>query len=77
MVHTKSIPALKSFWDHELELMRDLEKEIYVDLENNYEYGPAAFPSHARFETFRQRKQRLGMVEEWLKNYPKWTATKI
>lgn len=76
MADTTSIPALKSMWDHEPELMQDLQEEIYGDLEYNYEYGPAAFPSHERFKTFHQRKQRLEMVEEWLKSHPKWTATK-
>ena len=52
MVDTKNTTALKSFWDHEPELMQDLEEEIYEDLGNSYVYGPAAFPSHARFETF-------------------------
>lgn len=75
MADTKSIPALKSMWDHEPELMQDLEEEIYGDLEYNYDCGPAAFPSHERFESFHQREQRLAMVEEWLKSHPKWTAT--
>ena len=77
MADTKSIPALKSMWYHEPELIQDLEEEIYGDLKYNYEYGPAAFPSRERFETFHQRKQRLAMVEGWLKSHLKWTATKI
>lgn len=77
MADTRSIPALKSMWDHDPELMQDLEEEIYGDLEHNYEYGSAAFPSHERLETFHQREQRLAMVEDWLESHPKWTATQI
>ena len=76
MADIKSIPALKSMWDHEAELMQKLEEEMCEDLEYHYECGPAAFPSHERFETFHQRKQRLKMVEEWLKSHPKWRATR-
>lgn len=77
MANTKSILALKSMWDYEPELMKNLEEEIYGDLEHNYEYGPTAFPSHERLESFHQREQRLAMVEEWLESYPEWTATQM
>ena len=61
MVNTRNIPALKPFWDYEPKLMQDLGEEIYEDLDNSYEYAPAAFPHLARFEAFHQRKERLEM----------------
>lgn len=76
MADTKSILASKAMCDHEPELMQGPEEAIYGDLENNYEYGPAAFHSNERFEAFHRRKQRLGMVEKWLKGRPNWMATK-